>query len=252
MRKLLLCACFFCLLADAGAQVKQTQQAEQIWLGYFNQTRLSNKWGMWADAHLRTRDEFANKFSVSILRFGLTYFIDDNTRLTAGYGYVSHYPNGKQKITQPEHRPWQQIQWQTSYRKKKMVQALRLEERFRRKLLNDSALADGNNFNFKLRYNFLYELPLSSKGVAPGTFSFLVNDELHINFGKEIVNNYFDQNRLFLGFKYQLNKTNAVQLGYQHVFQQLAAGNSYRTINGVRVFYLQNFDWRKKKPEPAA
>lgn len=231
----------------AKAQTKQTEHINQLWFGYFNQTRLSNKWGTWADFHLRTKEDFVSKFSQSIVRLGLTYYVNDVTKLTAGYAYISHYPaDAHKKITQPEHRPWQQVQWHTRYGKKRMMQWFRLEERYRRKILNDSTLAGGHNFNFKLRYNFFYDIPLSKQGIKPGKFSFVVNDEVHINFGKQIVNNYFDQNRFFLGLKYQTSEHDNVQIGYMNLFQQLPAGNKYRSLHVIRLFYFQNLDWRKK------
>ena len=127
------------------------------------------------------------------------------------------------------------------------MQWIRLEERYRRKIVNDSTLGSGYNFNFRLRYNIWYELPLSSKGIVPYSLSFIANDEVHINFGKEIVYNYFDQNRFFLGFKYRFSERANVQFGYMNVFQQLAAGNKYKSIHGTRVFLFHNFDLRKKK-----
>ena len=126
------------------------------------------------------------------------------------------------------------------------MQWVRLEERFRRKVQNDSTLAPGYNFNFRLRYNIFLAFALSKNAFAPNTFSFVVNDEVHINFGKEIVYNYFDQNRFFLGFAYYLNPSVNIQLGYMNVFQQLAAGNSYKSINAIRLFVYHNIDLRKK------
>jgi hypothetical protein len=127
------------------------------------------------------------------------------------------------------------------------MQWFSLEEKYKRKILNDSTLADGYGFNWKLRYNFWYEVPLSKKGVAPKQWSFIVNDEVHVNFGKQIVNNYFDQNRFFLGLKYQVNEHSNLQFGYMNLFQELAAGNKYKSINAARVFFFQNIDARKKK-----
>ncbi|MBC7889281.1 MAG: DUF2490 domain-containing protein [Ferruginibacter sp.] len=234
-------------LSTKAQSAKSTEDINQVWLGYFNQARLSNKWGIWADLHLRTKEEFVNNFSQSIVRLGLTYYVNDVTKLTAGYAYISIYPaDAHKKITQPEHRPWQQIQWHTKYGKKRMMQWFRLEERYRRKILNDSTLADGNNFNFKIRYNFWYDVPFSKKGIVPNSLSLVVNDEVHINFGKQIVNNYFDQNRFFLGFKYQADEHSNIQVGYMNLFQQLAAGNRYRNLHTVRVFYFQNLDLRRK------
>ena len=33
---------------------KQYVQEQQLWLGVFNQTRFSPRWGTWTDLHLRT------------------------------------------------------------------------------------------------------------------------------------------------------------------------------------------------------
>lgn len=239
-----------CLLAGtviACAQTaKNTENLEQIWLAYFNQTRFSNKWGMWTDLHLRTKDDFASNFSQSIIRLGLTYYIDNTTKLTAGYARVYIYPDNSTKITRPEHRPWQQIQWHTNFRKTRLMQWIRLEERFRKKLTSPTELGTGYNFNWRVRYNIWYEVPLVNNGSAPKSFSFIANDELHINFGKEITFNYYDQNRLFLGFKYQFNKTSNLQFGYMNLFQQLGTINQFRNINAARIFFFQNFDLRKK------
>ncbi|MEO5685032.1 MAG: DUF2490 domain-containing protein [Chitinophagaceae bacterium] len=244
--------CIICLQAICGSMLyaqsaKSTENIEQVWLGYYNQARFSNKWGMWTDLHLRTKEDLTNNFSQAIIRLGLTYYIDNSTKLTAGYARVFLFPGDNHKdITQPEHRAWQQLQWHTAFKKTRLMQWFRLEERFRRKIANDAALADGYNFNWRLRYNILYEVPLVKDGLQPNSLSFIANDELHINFGKEIVNNYFDQNRFFLGFKYQLSKNSNIQAGYSNLFQQLSAGNKYKNINIARIFFFQNLDLRKK------
>ncbi len=233
-----------CLFAQPA---KNTRVVNQAWTGYFNQTRFSRNLGTWTDLQLRTREDFFSNLSVSILRVGLTYYLNDNTKLTAGYAYVNQFPGDNPKnISRPEHRPWQQLQWHTRYSKVRTMQWLRLEERYRRKILNDDNLAAGYNFNYRLRYNFLLNIPVGKKGISPGGWSFVINDEVHVNFGKEIVYNYFDQNRFFTGFSYHTNASDNLQIGYLYVFQQLAAGNSYRNIQGMRILYFHNLDLRKK------
>ncbi len=238
---------FFCFSYFGNAQTKNITDISQVWMAYFNQTRLSNKWGLWADFHLRTKEDIFNNFSSSIARLGLTYYLSDNTKLTAGYAYISHYPGDNHKnITQPEHRVWQQLQWHTKYPKIRLMQYLRLEERYRHNVLNDNTLADGYQFNWRLRYNFFFNAPLNKKAFAPGTLSFILNDEIHVNFGEKIVYNYFDQNRFFIGLGYHTNASDHLQFGYMNVFQQLAAGNSYKNIHALRLFYVHNLDLRKK------
>jgi Protein of unknown function (DUF2490) len=243
---------FFLILLITPCAYSQTTKSiesiEQTWFGYFNQIRFSDKWGTWADLHLRTKEDFVNNFSQTIVRLGVTYYITDVTKFTIGYADVRYFPgDNHKKITQPEHRPWQQLQWQTKFTKTRLTQSIRLEERYRRKIVNDSTAGSGYNFNFRVRYNIWYDIPLSRKGIVPKALSFVVNDEVHINFGKEIVYNYFDQNRFFIGLKYQFTEHSNIQFGYMNLFQQLAAGNKYKSISAIRVFYFHNLDLRKKK-----
>ena len=246
-KSILIFLMIFISMVSARAQEKHTEHYNQVWLAYFNQTRFSDKWGLWTDIHLRTKEDFFTNFSQSILRFGLTYYLNDATKLTVGYAYVSNYPGDNHKdVTQPEHRVWQQVQWHNKYARVRTMQWFRLEEKFKRKILNDAELASGYTFYYKMRYNFSLQVPLSKKGNQPNTLSFAANDEVHINFGKQIVYNYFDQNRFFLGLAFQTNKTDNLQFGYLNVFQQLASGNHYKMVNGVRIYYYQNLDLRKK------
>jgi len=237
----------FALPVTSYAQ-KETESIQQAWFAYFNQSRFSNRWGVWFDGHLRTKEDFFTDLSTGIARFGLTYYLNDNTKLTAGYAFVNSFPGDNHKnVSQPEHRPWQQIQWHTKYSKIRMMQWFRLEERFRRKIASDEELAEGYNFNWRMRYNFFITAPLSKRAYAPGTFSFIFNDEVHINAGKEIVYNYFDQNRLFVGFSFHTNLHDNLQFGYMNQFVQLAAGNKYKSVHALRISYFQNFDFRNKK-----
>lgn len=227
---------------------KHIQKQEQVWGAYFNQTRFSNKWGLWLDAQLRTKDDFFKDFSQLLVRSGITYYVNDNVRLTAGYAHFWFYPaDNHSKVTQPEHRLWQQLQWVTTYNRNRTVQAFRLEERYRRKILNDSTLAEGYNFNYRLRYNFSWQIPLTQQ-IENGTWSFILGNEVFVNFGKQIIYNYFDQNRFFTGFSYSRNATDNLQFGYMNIFQQLPPGNNYRSTSIARVAYLHNVDLRKKKP----
>ena len=202
---------------------------------------------MWTDLHLRTKDDFFKELSQSIIRLGLTYYLSDDVKLTAGYAYVTHYPaDNHENVSVPEHRPWQQLQWHTRYPKLRLMQWFRVEERWRRNVLNDDELAEGYNFNFRVRYNILSQFPLNKKRFQPGTLSLVFSNEVFVNFGKQIVNNYFDQNRFFAGFHYYVNKHDQLQFGYMNVFQQLAAGNQYKSVSAARLFYFHNLDLRKK------
>src|SRR6476659_10138676 len=196
---------FLMILANSAQVFAQTTKTtttlQQLWFGYFNQSRITNRLGIWFDGQLRTKEDFVNDLSVSIIRPGVTYYVNDALKLTAGYAYVTQYPQDNFKESRPENRIWQQVQWHTKYGKNRTMQYIRLEERFRRKVAADSTMDEGNNFNYRVRYNLLWQVPLNGE-VKKGSFSLILNDEIHIAFGEEIVYNYFDQNRFFAGLAY--------------------------------------------------
>ncbi len=244
MKLSILCSIFMLFVSSLLAQ-KTVTTDEQAWIAVFNQTRLSKKWGLWFDAHLRLKDDYVGDLSQSILRFGPTYFLTDDVRLTAAYAYVHTFPGpGHANIGLPEHRPWQQVLWYTRYPKVRLTQSFRLEERYRRKTLTDNELGEGYNFSWRLRYNFWFYTPLTKKQFEPGGLQFLVNNEIFISFGKNIVYNHYDQNRLFVGLVYQINKQAQLHGGYMNLYQQLPTGDQFRNQHTVRVFYFHNFDLR--------
>ena len=246
-------ALFFLLAVTAQSSMaqKKSNSVRQVWFSYNNQTRLSNKWGLWGDFQLRTKEDFFEDFSTGIVRVGLMYYLRDNTKLTAGYAFVNFFPQeGHENISQPEHRPWQQIQWNSRFPKLRLAQHIRLEERFRRKIKDNDELGEGYNFNYRIRYNTGLNFALNKKPFTPKTISYVITNETHLNFGKEIVYNTFDQNRLFVGVNYHTNTHDYFQFGYMYLYQQLASGNRYRYIHAARISYFQNLDLRKKDRLP--
>ena len=247
MQKTLWTILFYTLPLWALAQTKEVQQAGQTWLGYVNQTRLSNRWGLWMDGHLRTRDKVVHHLSQDLQRAGLTYYTGESTWLTAGYAHVNDYTGeGAKRLARPEHRPWQQVQWQTRYAWGSTTQRLRLEERWRHKVLNDSTLANGWGFSFRARYSLQFQVPLSPTTANRTPLSLVVQDEVMVSFGKQVVYNYFDQNRLFLGFHIPIAPQNVLQAGYMNLFRQLPAGNRFRMLHVARLYYNHSIDLRRK------
>lgn len=241
----------FLLLVTIGsiAQTsRNTTKEDQLWMGYFNQSRLTNKWGIWFDAHYRLKDHFFNEPSKLLTRLGIMYYVHDDFKVTNAYNFTLHYPeDGHQHISQPEHRIWHQLQLHTRYGKIRTMQWLRLEERFRRKIKNDFELSDGFRFDERLRYNLLVTIPTSKKGIAAKTFSAILNNEIMVNLTRKNVYNIFDQNRFFIGLAYNFDSHSNLQFGYMNVYQQLSNGYSYKNIHALRVFFFQNLDLRRKE-----
>lgn len=238
------------LLVSGTATLAQTptrtvHHREQAWVAYFNQTRLTDKWGLWLDVHYRMTDNFADRPFQLLIRPGVTYFIKDNLRATAGYGLIEHYPAKGLNTTRTEHRIWQQISWNQKYPRLATIQWLRLEERYNEKVSND-VKTGGYTYTWRTRYNFSFFVPLKGTDVGPKVPYVMLQNELFLSFGKNVVYNTFDQNRLFVGIGYQFNSSINAQLGYMNVFQQNGAGNDYFSSNAIRLYVYHTVDLRSK------
>lgn len=235
------------IITEIQAQVteKHVHEREQLWFGYFNQTRFSNKWGMWTDIHYRMTDNFAERPFQFMIRPAATYFIKDNLRVNVGYTFVHHFPGKGLNTSRTEHRPWQQIWWNQKYPGLVTLQWLRLEQRFNEKVVGD-VKQEGYNHNFRVRYNFSFFIPLKGKELAPKTpFVALIN-EVFLNFGDKVVYNTFDQNRLFGGIGYQFTSHLNAQLGYMNVYQQEGSGSNYFSTHAIRLFVFHTLDLRNE------
>lgn len=231
-----------------GQQVfsqKQIEVREQAWLGYFNQTRFSKRSGAWLDLHYRLTGDFTKTRSIEIARVAYIYYLSDQVLLMAGYAYAKQFSQQENIPDIPEHRPWQQIQWTDKKNGFNLRQSFRVEQRYRRKV-EHGMLADNYNFNWRFRYNFALSVPLKGKQIVAKTPFLYFNNDIHINAGKSIVNNYFDQNRFFLGVGYQFTQQLNAQLGYMYIFQQQPSANQYVNINAIRLYVLQNLNLRKR------
>jgi hypothetical protein len=246
-KKSLLFTIVFLLSVSLFGQEKEFETREMFWLGYFNQTRFTDHSGLWVDLHLRMNDQFVGEVHTTLARVAYIYYFSDNARLDIGYANQIQYGHdGAPNV--PEHRPWQQIQWFEKKSWFNMMQWIRLEERFRKKV-SEGELTDDYSFNYRIRYNIGITIPITKKQVGPKTPFVFANNEVFINFGEEIVNNYFDQNRAFIGLGYQFTSHLNAQLGYMNIFQQLPEGNKYIRTNAIRLFVFHNLDFRKKTEE---
>ncbi|RAW02121.1 DUF2490 domain-containing protein [Pseudochryseolinea flava] len=238
---------FICVSAHVQGQVpeKHIHEREQLWTGYFNQTRFSNRWGIWADVHYRMTDNFARRPFQFLLRPAITYFIKDNLRVHVGYAYAHHFPGKALHTSREEHRTWQQIWWNQKYPGLTTLQWLRLEQRFNEKIIGD-VKQEGYNYTFRIRYNFSFFIPLKGKALDAKTPFAAVMNEVFLNFGDNVVYNTFDQNRFFAGFGYQFSSHLNAQLGYMNVYQQEASGNNYFSTHAIRFFVFHSIDLRDK------
>jgi hypothetical protein len=223
----------------------QTTHAQESWWDYLNQNRYSEKWGSWLDVQLKLIDGYTHQKNAGEYTGGASYFASANFKYTAAFTYVDGYPNGAHVNHTAELRPWAMIQYTTNQKHARWMQWLRVEERYKETALNKVPTGQFD-MSTRVRYQILAQFPLTDHKYEKGTFSFVTSEELYLNFGKNIVYNTFDQNRLFVGFFYYINKSNILQLGYTNLYQKYNAPNKYLQSDVLRVSVFNNIDFRSR------
>jgi hypothetical protein len=92
------------------------------------------------------------------------------------------------------------------------------------------------NLRFRYRLQFLYPL---IKFNAVRSLRIKVGDELMVNLGKDIVHNFFDQNRLFAVLNLVISPAITLEAGYINWFQQQKSGVDYYNRD-ILVFALHH------------
>ncbi len=228
-------------------KAQQVQHLQQTWVSYFNQSRLSKKWGIWDELQVKTHDHFTNQLSNTEATIGGIYYLNNNIKLVDGYTLVTIYPTEGKTMNSFEHRSWQIIQVTTLKPKIKFTQWLRLEERFKSQIINNNTLGTGYDFSFRTRYNIFMQIPLGKKKYAPGHFSILTANEIFLNLGGNTPTNIFDQDRFFIGTFYHVNKHDNLQIGFTKVYQQMANKSNFKSLDVIKLTYFNNLDFSTKK-----
>lgn len=245
MRKPVLAVILF-ICNQALSQSKPVVFQQQTWVSYNQQFRLSGKWATWFDSEIHTTENYFTGLSQATFRFGGTFYNAKGNKFTGGYGFSEFFPGENHKTyTLPEHFGWQQYQWFHNTEKKKLMQWVRLEEKWK-KNAEDDLTATANYINtYKIRYNILYQFALSRRGFVPGSLSLAVSNELYLYYGPRVNNHLFDQDRIFLGCSYAVNTHDNLMFGFLNIIQEDLSGTQFKDNNVIKLSYFQNIDMRR-------
>ncbi len=80
------------------------------WLMYFGNHKLSSTYSIHNEVQIRLYEPAGN-FNQGFIRLGLNYHINENSLVTAGYGFfrTESFVKGESKTYANEHRIWQQF-----------------------------------------------------------------------------------------------------------------------------------------------
>ncbi len=238
---------FFILFTPVEAQTeKEINNQVQFWTSINSTWRLSDRWGVMGDFHIR-RDDFIKDPNFYFVRAGGVYWFNDKMSVAGGAAalwlaspaFDGGFNYGLEK------RLYQQLLWRSVNGRTKFLQRIRNEQRWHEVLEPDGSV-DRVRFSNRVRFLFSASIRVFEDEKKP---RLVLSDEILFHFGEEIVYNTFDQNRLFIGISQRLNKNWSYDFGYMALLQQKYSGYQYDLNHTIRLFFYLSPDLRKKKDE---
>lgn len=229
---------FLIFSACFDAQEKINENEGQIWIGYMTSAKLNEHFSLWNDFHYASSNFF-------LARHGLTYKIGKQVSVTGGFawGYLS--TSYTDRLIRNELRPWGQLMFNSKLGNGWMTQQrIRYDARFKEKVENSEIVNGAYTFNHRLRYMFNIRKTLDGSDFGPGSTFLSLNNEILINFGKNIHSNNLDQYRasIFVGKTFD-NMT--FQLGYMYRYVPQSAANTYKNYHGITLWINHSFKSKK-------
>lgn len=217
---------FCCLCQNVGAVVLPNRDM-QGWLNYTMTGSVNKSFRYWLETQERGGDNLS-RFSQGLLRPGIGYTLNPDWSVWFGYAWVY---TAAPFIAPPvyENRLWQQALWGKQIGKNHYVARTRLEERF---------IQRSPNTGFRLRQLFKTKRPMKH---AP-RWSVVASDEMFIHINRYNFNTAqgFDQNRLFIGFGYRIEKYAHVEFGYLNQYIKRSNGAVF-LANIASINFLVNW-----------
>jgi hypothetical protein len=174
----------------------------QLWTQFVLNGRFQNGVRIAVEAQPRVGDNF-QRLSLLILRPVVGYQVTRNMSLWIGYGWTpSFLPDFNN-----EHRVFQQVLFEDRYRRIGLINRTRLEER---------VIEGAGGTSVRLRHMLRAVLPLDSQR----RWSAVGQNELFVNLNSTArgPQSGFDQNRIYVGGLYDVDRHTRVELGYQANF----------------------------------
>lgn len=224
---------------------KNTDHQSILWTRYYNQLLLNEKWSLHSefDNRLFTKPVQENLYAVRIQG---RYKINDHLETGVGFTYFSvdtQVPENNLDFNIPEYRGQQDITWKQKTGKITINQRFQLEERFIHNA-NKESLLPGSTFSWRFRYRLQGDYTVWKK--EKQVLKAVVSDEIMFNFGKKIIKNTFDQNRIYAAIHYGLNNNLAFEFGYLNSFQRRASGIDYFNRDIIRFSIFHKIKIYKK------
>lgn len=206
------------------------------WFMYFGDHPIKKgPWGLHFDGQFR-RQGIGQKWQQLLLRPGVNYDVNKNVQLSGGYAFIRSHPYGDfpGRFNVPEHRLWEQLILKQRVGKAGLAHRFRLEQRYIG--IKDDPGGREQVLDYirrnRVRYFIKGTIPI---GGADGRYFVGAYNEVMFNFGKNLANNVFDQNRAYLAIGRKIRGLGAVEIGYLQQTVQQGNGRVFEFNHTLQV-----------------
>ena len=222
---------------------KNVENQQLLWYGYYNKLQINQNWVLNSEVQERQFYQPLVQHQL-VFRTNLDRRILDDINVSLGFVVFLQSPNDPESestLMVPELRTDFGFNAKKKYKYFNVNQRFKVEARFFHQTENNELVGGYQFSNFRMRYQLGLDIPLIKKQDAEKLI-LKIKDEVMFNFGKNIVKNVFDQNRIYIGLNYPMNKNLAFEAGYLNWFQQRPSGTDFynRDIIRFSVFHTIN------------
>lgn len=222
---------------------KNVENQQLLWYGYYNKLQINQNWVLNSEVQERYFYQPLVQHQL-VFRTNLDRRILDDINVSLGFVVFLQSPNDPESestLMVPELRTDFGFNAKKKYKYFNVNQRFKVEARFFHQTENNELVGGYQFSNFRMRYQLGLDIPLIKKQDAEKLI-LKIKDEVMFNFGKNIVKNVFDQNRIYIGLNYPMNKNLAFEAGYLNWFQQRPSGTDFynRDIIRFSVFHTIN------------
>ena len=222
---------------------KNVENQQLLWYGYYNKLQINQNWVLNSEVQERHFYQPLVQHQL-VFRTNLDRRILDDINVSLGFVVFLQSPNDPESestLMVPELRTDFGFNAKKKYKYFNVNQRFKVEASFFHQTENNELVGGYQFSNFRMRYQLGLDIPLIKKQDAEKLI-LKIKDEVMFNFGKNIVKNVFDQNRIYIGLNYPMNKNLAFEAGYLNWFQQRPSGTDFynRDIIRFSVFHTIN------------
>lgn len=177
------------------------------WFIYLGNKKINNRWNIHHEAQYRNYNAIGDLEQL-LLRTGVGYNLtENNNNVLLGYGFIhsQNYVAEGEKVSNNEHRIFQQFITLQSIGRVAVQHRYRYEQRW----------IENTPFRQRFRYFISLNIPLNTTSMTEkSVVYFSTYNEIFLNDR----GNIFDRNRLYGGIGYKINKMVRLELGYMNQF----------------------------------